>query len=279
MTTIVNRTLIVLFTAVLFLTTIKSIGGEAVSVDLDRLVATTINILVESQMNEAVDSDSDAIIKANIARLQASKVAAMGALLRYSSSTPDLSGRIKRSTILLRKKLNLAPQDVIEFAIPELQRESGNREELYAIVGSVPDPNGKWLDCRFSKEFLFSQRDNLYAPFVQHAYTIYPNKGILLFIETCVTNENRKVSLLGAAQNVTNHSQMDVFLGKKTIDNNTIKSVVADLNVLVQSKEWWIRYFVARFVFYGPVYRDKQLLATLNADDNLLVRELIRTSK
>lgn len=273
------RHLGLLFGMFLILPLVKPQAQETSSENVARQIEAAIKLVLDAQRNENTDSELEKGIEATVVRLQAHKGEALYILLRYAGENPDPYGRVRRATILLREKLDVSPQDVLDYVVPKLQADPGQREALYDLVSSVPDPTGQWLDYRFSLEFLQSQRDAIYPPFVQYAYAVYPQKAVVRLIEACVTDADRKARLIAAAGNVAAHSQMELTLRGEAIDDATIKAVVADLHVLAQSKEWWLRYYAARFLRYGPVYRDKALLAALKADPDPLVKEVLSTAK
>lgn len=277
--TTTHRLMSLLLVAACVLSVVDLLAQDVPANRMDALVDATIELLVDSAGQDGLSAVQEETIRTNVEQMKADKVAALGALLRYSPTGSYPPSGTKRATVLLRQRLAISPQDVLRYALPELEKETCDRERLYALVASVPDPTGDWLDTRFSEEFLRSQRDSLYPPFVQYLYSVYPKKGIIRLINSCIADPDRRDSLLRAAQNVVEHSQMELLLEGRTIDDDLAQSVVSDLTTLAQSKEWWIRYFAARSLRFAPAYREENLLAGLKSDVHPLVQEVVKTAK
>ena len=247
--------------------------------EIDGLLKGTIELLIQSQASEETSAALEEPIQENIREMQSHREQVFALLREYARDHEDGSGRVKRATVMLLDRMNFTADDVMNYVLPRLTQGDEDKNHLYDLVSSFPSPDGEWSDYRFSLEFLRTQRDELAPEFVHEFYTLYPKRAVFQLIEAFIDNDEQKAALTNAAATIIQNSQMDLFLRGRTIDAEVQAAVVHDMKQLAASDEWWLRYFVAKALRYGPAYRDSELLNSLRSDSNPSVRSLLKSAK
>jgi hypothetical protein len=184
-----------------------------------------------------------------------------------------------RGVVQLQKHLELKPADVLVGMPVSFHTNQTKRAVLYRFMSTVPDPEGVWPDARFTPSFLQSAGDHLDPSFVQHAYTVFPKKAIVLLVDACVEEGADKNELLAACRVLSANAQMDLALRGRMISAEVTNSVVDSVRKLATHDVWWIRFFAARYLLYSPAYRTQDLLVLLQGDEHPIVRRVLRTAK
>lgn len=188
----------------------------------------------------------------------------------------DLSRENRSAYINLYEALGFTGKDKIGYVLPRLEQASPEeKKQLYSLLSTVPASDKEWLDYRFERSFLRSQKGNLYPQFIEHMFSVYPTESLPQLAEALIDDADTKRAVLENAKTLSDNVDQRLRATFPKDDAQKREEVSSALRSLADNKEWWVRYYVAKVLKKNVDLRTADLLALLKADDNSTVRSCV----